>query len=280
MLAMAKAAGVPLTIDDIQKVSDRVPYLADLKPSGQYVMEDLHQIGGVPAVIKYLIEKDMVDGNCLTVTGKTLFENVKDAPSLTPGQTIVAPIEKAQKATGHIRILRGSLAPEGAVAKITGKEGLAFRGPAQCYDSEEEMIAAAERKEIKRGCVVLIRYEGPKGGPGMPEMLAPTSLIMGAGLGKDVALITDGRFSGGSHGFIVGHIAPEAQEGGPIALVKDGDMIAIDAVKNTMDVEVSPEELAKRKAGWKMPPYKATSGTLFKYIKSVKSASDGCVTDE
>jgi dihydroxy-acid dehydratase len=271
---------VPLTIDDIQKVSDRVPYLADLKPSGQYVMEDLHQIGGVPAVIKYLIEKDMVDGNCLTVTGKTLFENVKDAPSLTPGQTIVAPIEKAQKATGHIRILRGSLAPEGAVAKITGKEGLAFRGPAQCYDSEEEMIAAAERKEIKRGCVVLIRYEGPKGGPGMPEMLAPTSLIMGAGLGKDVALITDGRFSGGSHGFIVGHIAPEAQEGGPIALVKDGDMIAIDAVKNTMDVEVSPEELAKRKAGWKMPPYKATSGTLFKYIKSVKSASDGCVTDE
>jgi len=280
MLAMAKAAGVPLTIDDIQKVSDRVPYLADLKPSGQYVMEDLHQIGGVPAVIKYLIEKDMVDGNCLTVTGKTLFENVKDAPSLTPGQTIVAPIEKAQKATGHIRILRGSLAPEGAVAKITGKEGLAFRGPAQCYDSEEEMIAAAERKEIKRGCVVLIRYEGPKGGPGMPEMLAPTSLIMGAGLGKDVALITDGRFSGGSHGFIVGHIAPEAQEGGPIALVKDGDMIAIDAVKNTMDVEVSPEELAKRKAAWKMPPYKATSGTLFKYIRSVKSASEGCVTDE
>jgi dihydroxy-acid dehydratase len=280
MLAMAKAAGVPLTIDDIQKVSDRVPYLADLKPSGQYVMEDLHQIGGVPAVIKYLIEKGMVDGNCLTVTGKTLFENVKDAPSLTPGQTIVAPIEKAQKATGHIRILRGSLAPEGAVAKITGKEGLAFRGPAQCYDSEEEMIAAAERKEIKRGCVVLIRYEGPKGGPGMPEMLAPTSLIMGAGLGKDVALITDGRFSGGSHGFIVGHIAPEAQEGGPIALVKDGDMIAIDAVKNTMDVEVSPEELAKRKAAWKMPPYKATSGTLFKYIKSVKSASEGCVTDE
>jgi dihydroxy-acid dehydratase len=280
MLAMAKAARVPLTIDDIQKVSDRVPYLADLKPSGQYVMEDLHQIGGVPAVIKYLIEKDMVDGNCLTVTGKTLFENVKDAPSLTPGQTIVAPIEKAQKATGHIRILRGSLAPEGAVAKITGKEGLAFRGPAQCYDSEEEMIAAAERKEIKRGCVVLIRYEGPKGGPGMPEMLAPTSLIMGAGLGKDVALITDGRFSGGSHGFIVGHIAPEAQEGGPIALVKDGDMIAIDAVKNTMDVEVSPEELAKRKAAWKMPPYKATSGTLFKYIRSVKSASEGCVTDE
>ena len=280
MLAMAKAAGVPLTIDDIQKVSDRVPYLADLKPSGQYVMEDLHQIGGVPAVIKYLIEKDMVDGNCLTVTGKTLFENVKHAPSLTPGQTIVAPIEKAQKATGHIRILRGSLAPEGAVAKITGKEGLAFRGPAQCYDSEEEMIAAAERKEIKRGCVVLIRYEGPKGGPGMPEMLAPTSLIMGAGLGKDVALITDGRFSGGSHGFIVGHIAPEAQEGGPIALVKDGDMIAIDAVKNTMDVEVSPEELAKRKAAWKMPPYKATSGTLFKYIRSVKSASEGCVTDE
>jgi dihydroxy-acid dehydratase len=280
MLAMAKAAGVPLTIDDIQKVSDRVPYLADLKPSGQYVMEDLHQIGGVPAVIKYLIEKGMVDGNGLTVTGKTLFENVKDAPSLTPGQTIVAPIEKAQKATGHIRILRGSLAPEGAVAKITGKEGLAFRGPAQCYDSEEEMIAAAERKEIKRGCVVLIRYEGPKGGPGMPEMLAPTSLIMGAGLGKDVALITDGRFSGGSHGFIVGHIAPEAQEGGPIALVKDGDMIAIDAVKNTMDVEVSPEELAKRKAAWKMPPYKATSGTLFKYIKSVKSASEGCVTDE
>jgi dihydroxy-acid dehydratase len=280
MLAMAKAAGVPLTIDDIQKVSDRVPYLADLKPSGQYVMEDLHQIGGVPAVIKYLIEKGMVDGDCLTVTGKTLFENVKDAPSLTPGQTIVAPIEKAQKATGHIRILRGSLAPEGAVAKITGKEGLAFRGPAQCYDSEEEMIAAVERKEIKRGCVVLIRYEGPKGGPGMPEMLAPTSLIMGAGLGKDVALITDGRFSGGSHGFIVGHIAPEAQEGGPIALVKDGDIIAIDAVKNTMDVEVSLEELAKRKAAWKMPPYKATSGTLFKYIKSVKSASDGCVTDE
>jgi dihydroxy-acid dehydratase len=280
LIAMARSAGVELTIDDFQKVSNRVPFLADLKPSGKFVQEDLHSVGGTPAVMKYLLEKGLLKGDCLTVTGKTLEENIRDLPGLKEGQQIISPLEKPIKETGHIQILRGSFAPEGAVAKITGKEGLKFSGPAKVYDSEEDMLAALERKEIVKGSVVIIRYEGPKGGPGMPEMLTPTSAIMGAGLGKDVALITDGRFSGGSHGFIVGHVTPEAQEGGPIALVKNGDRITIDATKNAIDVEVGSDEMAQRKREWKPPPYKATRGTLYKYIKNVKSASLGCVTDE
>ena len=280
LIAMARAVGVALTIDDFQKVSDRVPFLADLKPSGKYVMEDLHNIGGIPAVMKYLLEKGLLNGDCLTVTGKTVAENLKNLPGLKSGQNVFMPIEKPIKPNGHIRILRGSLAPGGAVAKITGKEGLTFSGPARVYDCEEDMLKGLERGEIKKGDVVVIRYEGPKGGPGMPEMLTPTSAIMGAGLGKDVALITDGRFSGGSHGFIIGHVVPEAQEGGPIALIKNGDAIIIDAEKNILDVNIDEAEIAKRKAAWKMPPYKATRGTLWKYIKNVKNASEGCVTDE
>lgn len=279
LIAMAHSVDVKLTIDDVQAVSDRIPFLADLKPSGAYVMEDLHQIGGVPSITKYLIEHNLIDGSRITVTGKTLGENVQNAPSLTTKQSIVMPLDRPIKESGHIRILKGSLAPEGSVAKITGKEGLEFSGPAQVFDSEEAMVAAAEKNEIKKGSVIVIRYEGPKGGPGMPEMLSPTSLIMGAGLGKDVALITDGRFSGGSHGFIVGHIAPEAQEGGPLALVRDGDVIVIDAKKNTIDLQVSADELAARKKAWVMPAYKATRGALYRYIKTVKSASEGCVTD-
>ncbi|MBI3575966.1 MAG: dihydroxy-acid dehydratase [Gammaproteobacteria bacterium] len=280
LIAMARAVGVALTIDDFQKVSDRVPFLADLKPSGKYVMEDLHNIGGIPAVMKYLLEKGLLNGDCLTVTGKTVAENLKNLPGLKAGQSVFMPIEKPIKPSGHIRILKGNLAPGGAVAKITGKEGLAFSGPARVYDSEEDMLKGLERSEIKKGDVVVIRYEGPKGGPGMPEMLTPTSAIVGAGLEKDVALITDGRFSGGSHGFIIGHVVPEAQEGGPIALIKNGDTISINAEKNELSVAVSDAELARRKAAWKMPPYKATRGTLWKYIKNVKNASEGCVTDE
>jgi dihydroxy-acid dehydratase len=280
LIAMARAIGVALTIDDFQKVSNRVPFLANLKPSGKYVMEDLHQVGGIPAVMKYLLAKGFIDGSCVTVTGKTIAENLKDAPSLKSGQDVFLPVEKAIKASGHIQILRGNLAPDGAVAKITGKEGTRFRGPARVYDSEELMLAALERKEIKKGDVIVIRYEGPKGGPGMPEMLTPTSAIIGMGLGNDVALITDGRFSGGSNGFIIGHVVPEAQDGGPIALLNDGDIIAIDANTNRLDVELSDAELARRRAAWVRPPYKATRGTLYKYIKNVKSASEGCVTDE
>jgi dihydroxy-acid dehydratase len=280
LIAMARAVDVPLTIDDFQSVSDRTPYLADLKPSGAFVQEDLHSVGGTPAVMKYLLEKGLIRGEHMTVTGQTLAENLQAVPSLKSGQKIVSTIEAPIKKSGHIRILRGSLAPEGAVAKITGKEGLQFSGPARVYDSEEEMLASLERSEIKKGDVVVIRYEGPKGGPGMPEMLTPTSAIMGAGLGSDVALLTDGRFSGGSHGFIVGHITPEAQEGGPLALVRDGDTITIDAETNSLDVELEASELASRRAAWTAPPLKATRGTLYKYIKCVKSASEGCVTDE
>ena len=280
LIAMARSVGVELTIDDFQKVSDRVPFLTDLKPSGKFVQEDLHSIGGTPAVMKYLLEKGYMNGDCMTVTGKTLGENLAPLPGLKAGQQIMRPVENPIKETGHIRILRGNLAPEGAVAKITGKEGLVFTGPALCYDSEEDMLHGLERKEIKGGEVIVIRYEGPKGGPGMPEMLTPTSAIMGAGLGDKVALITDGRFSGGSHGFIIGHVTPEAQEGGPIALVKNGDVITIDAEKNRMDVAVADDEMKKRRAAWKAPAYKATRGTLYKYIKNVKSASEGCVTDE
>jgi dihydroxy-acid dehydratase len=280
LIAMARSVDVPLTIDDFQNVSDRVPYIADLKPSGKYVMEDLHHVGGTPAVMKYLLEKGFLDGSCLTVTGKTIAQNLAEVPGLAEGQRVIVPVETPIKKTGHIRIMRGNFCPTGAVAKITGKEGLKFTGPARCFDCEEDMIKGCEQNAIQKGDVIIIRYEGPKGGPGMPEMLTPTSLIMGMGLGADVALITDGRFSGGSHGFIVGHVTPEAQEGGPIALVKDGDRITIDAEANRIDVALSEEELAKRRAEWKAPPLKATRGTLHKYIKTVKSASEGCVTDE
>ncbi|MDH3607067.1 MAG: dihydroxy-acid dehydratase [Acidimicrobiia bacterium] len=280
LIAMARAVEVDVTIDDFQTVSDRVPFLADLKPSGRYVMEDLHAVGGTPAVLKLLLEHGAVDGTCLTVTGRTLAENLADLPGLTDGQDVIQPWDTPIKETAHIQILRGSLAPGGAVAKITGKEGLRFSGPARAFDSEEEMLAAAEANQIGPGDVVVIRYEGPKGGPGMPEMLTPTSVIMGAGLGSEVALLTDGRFSGGSHGFIIGHVTPEAQDGGPIALVEDGDTITIDANTRSIEVEVSMEELDRRRAAWTAPPLKATRGTLAKYIRTVKSASEGCVTDE
>jgi dihydroxy-acid dehydratase len=280
LIAMARAVDVELTIDDFQSVSDRIPFIADLKPSGRYVMEDVHNVGGIPAVMKYLLDKGLLDGSCLTVTGKTVAENLADVLALKEGQDVILPLEKPIKETGHIRILRGSLAPGGAVAKITGKEGRQFSGPAKVYDSEEDMLKALEDNKIEKGDVVVIRYEGPKGGPGMPEMLTPTSAIIGAGLGSDVALITDGRFSGGSHGFIIGHVVPEAQEGGPIGLIKDGDVISIDAEANTLDVDVSASEMESRRKAWSMPAYKATRGTLYKYIKNVKDASEGCVTDE
>ncbi len=280
LIAMARAADVSLTIDDFQSVSDRIPFIADLKPSGKYVMEDLHHVGGTPAVMKYLLEKGLLNGDCLTVTGKTIAENLRDVPGLATGQRVIVPIETPIKESGHIRIMRGNFCPDGAVAKITGKEGLVFTGIAQCYDSEEEMLAGFEAGKIKGGEVIIIRYEGPQGGPGMPEMLTPTSAIMGAGLGDKVALITDGRFSGGSHGFIIGHVTPEAQLGGPIALAKDGDRITIDAEKNRIDIDLPPAELAARKKAWIAPPFKATRGTLYKYIKTVKTASEGCVTDE
>jgi dihydroxy-acid dehydratase len=280
LLAMARAVDVPLTLDDFQTVSDRVPYIADLKPSGKFVQEDLHVVGGVPGVMKMLLEANLLNGDCLTVTGKTLAENLAGLPRLSTGQTIIRKLDHPIKPTGHLQILRGNLAPEGAVAKITGKEGLVFTGTANVFDSEEAMLQALEEGKIKKGDVIIIRYEGPKGGPGMPEMLTPTSAIMGAGLGKDVALLTDGRFSGGSHGFIVGHITPEAQEGGPIALVRNGDKITIDADKNTIVVHITDAEMNARRAAWKMPPYKYTRGTLYKYIKNVKSAAEGCVTDE
>ena len=280
LIAMARSVGIDLQLDDFQKVSDRVPFLADLKPSGKFVQEDLHSVGGTPAVIKYLLAEGFMTGDCMTVTGKTLAENVVDLPGLKAGQKVVQPISNPIKANGHIQILFGNLAPEGSVAKITGKEGMRFSGPARCYDSEELMLAALENGQIQKGDVIIIRYEGPKGGPGMPEMLTPTSAIMGAGLGSDVALLTDGRFSGGSHGFIVGHVTPEAQEGGPLALVMDNDLVTLDANTNRLDVAVSDAEMASRRAKWQAPPLKATRGTLYKYIKNVKSASEGCVTDE
>ncbi len=280
LIAVARSVNVNLTIDDFQSVSDRIPFIADLKPSGNYVMEDLHQVGGTPAVLKYLWENNLIDGSCLTVTGKTLAENLAELPDLESGQKVILPLNKPIKESGHIQILRGNLAPEGAVAKITGKEGLVFKGTAKVYDAEEDMLSALERNEITKGSVVVIRYEGPKGGPGMPEMLTPTSAIMGAGLGQDVALMTDGRFSGGSHGFIIGHVTPEAQSGGPIALVEEGDQITIDAKMREITLHISNEEMECRRRKWIQPPYKAERGTLYKYIKSVKSASEGCVTDE
>ena len=280
LLAMARAVNIDLTIDDFQFVSDRTPYIADLKPSGQYVMEDLHKIGGTPAVMKFLLENDLINGDCLTVTGKTIKENLSSLPGLTDGQKIIFPLDNPIKPSGHIRILKGNLAPGGSVAKITGKEGEIFTGPAKVYNSEEAMLSSLENNEIIKGDVIIIRYEGPKGGPGMPEMLTPTSAIIGAGLGNSVAMITDGRFSGGSHGFIIGHVVPEAQEGGPIAIIKNGDIVTINAKTNKIEFKLSEKEFANRQKNWKMPPYKANRGTLYKYIRNVKTASEGCVTDE
>ncbi|GGG33267.1 dihydroxy-acid dehydratase [Dokdonia pacifica] len=279
-LAIAKAAQIPFTLDDIQKISDTTPFLADLKPSGKYLMEDLHKVGGVPAVLKYMLEQGMLHGDCLTVTGKTLAENLADVDHLKAHQDVIHSVENPIKKTGHIRILYGNLATEGSVAKITGKEGVRFRGSARVFNSEFEANDGIRQGKVVSGDVVVIRYEGPKGGPGMPEMLKPTAAIMGAGLGKEVALITDGRFSGGTHGFVVGHITPEAQEGGTLALVEDGDIITIDAEANTISVDVSEEELANRKAHWTQPPLKVQRGALYKYAKTVASASQGCVTDE
>jgi len=280
LLAIAKAADLSLTIEDFQKISDTTPFLADLKPSGKYLMKDLHNVGGVPAVLKFMLDKGMLHGDCMTVTGKTLAENLEGLPALNEKQQIIRPLDNPIKATGHIRILKGNLAPGGSVAKITGKEGLLFEGPARVYDSEFDANDGIQKGEVKAGEVVVIRYEGPKGGPGMPEMLKPTAAIMGAGLGKSVALITDGRFSGGTHGFVVGHIVPEAQEGGPLALLKNGDQITIDAESNTLSVALSDDEIRARRAQWVKPPYKFNKGVLYKYIKSVASASEGCVTDE
>jgi dihydroxy-acid dehydratase len=279
LLAIAKAAEIPLSLQDFHRASDRVPLLADLKPSGKYVQEDLHAVGGTPAVMKYLLERGFLHGDCLTVTGRTLAENLSDAAPLKSGQQIIQTVEAPVLPRGHIRILFGNLAPNGAVAKITGKEGERFEGTAKVFDSEEAMLAGLEKNEIAKGHVIVIRYEGPKGGPGMPEMLTPTSAIMGAGLGADVALLTDGRFSGGSHGFIIGHITPEAQEGGPIAFVRDGDHIVIDSIGCELRVEVTEAELAARRAAWTPPTSKAMSGVLGKYVRLVKSASEGCVTD-
>ncbi|KAK1573923.1 dihydroxy-acid dehydratase [Colletotrichum navitas] len=281
LLAIADSVGIKLTIDDFQAVSDRTPFLADLKPSGKYVMADMHRIGGTPGLLKFLIQEGLIDGSGITVTGKTMKENVENMPSFPADQQIIRPFSKPIKPTGHIQILRGQLAPGGSVGKITGKEGLRFEGKARVFDEEDAFIAALERDEIKKGekTVVIIRYEGPKGGPGMPEMLKPSSAIMGAGLGQDVALLTDGRFSGGSHGFLIGHIVPEAMEGGPIGLVRDGDVITIDAEKRVIDTNVSDEEMARRKAEWKAPPLKYSKGTLKKYSALVSNASSGCVTD-
>jgi len=279
-LAIAKAAEIDFTLDDFQRISDTTPFLADLKPSGKFLMEDVHRVGGIPAVMKFMLEKGMLHGDCLTVTGKTVAENLADVPSLTEGQKVVHDLDDPIKETGHIRILYGNLATDGAVAKITGKEGLHFSGPAKVFGGEFEANDGIKNGLVKKGDVVVIRYEGPKGGPGMPEMLKPTAAIMGAGLGKDVALITDGRFSGGTHGFVVGHISPEAQDGGNIALVQDGDIITIDAEKNTISMDVSEEELQQRKSNWKQPDLKVRKGSLYKYAKTVASASIGCVTDE
>ncbi|HEV7332854.1 MAG TPA: dihydroxy-acid dehydratase [Flavisolibacter sp.] len=281
LIAMAKSVDVELTQDDFQTISDRVPVLADFKPSGKYLMQDLHQYGGVPAVMKYLLEQGLLHGDCLTVTGKTLAENLADVPSLDfEKQKIVHPITDPIKPTGHLQILYGNLAEGGSVAKISGKEGSRFEGPARVFDGEFELIAGIRSGKVKPGDVVVIRYVGPKGGPGMPEMLKPTSAIIGAGLGKSVALITDGRFSGGTHGFVVGHITPEAYDGGTIALVKDDDIIELDATTNTITLKVAEAELEQRRSQWKQPKLKAEKGILFKYARHVKTAADGCVTDE
>jgi dihydroxy-acid dehydratase len=279
-LAIAKAAEIEFTIDDFQAIMDKTPFLADLKPSGKYLMEDLHNVGGVPAVLKFMLEEGMLHGDCLTVTGKTLAENLAEVNALKGGQDIIRPVANPIKETGHIRILKGNLAEGGSVAKITGKEGLLFKGPARVFNGEYAANDGIRNGLVQKGEVVVIRYEGPKGGPGMPEMLKPTAAIMGVGLGNDVALITDGRFSGGTHGFVVGHIVPEAQAGGTIALVEDGDIIEINAEKNTLEVHLTEAELSQRKANWQAPDLKFSSGVLYKYIKNVSTASEGCVTDE
>ena len=281
LIAMAKSVDVKLTQDDFQAISNKIPVLADFKPSGKYLMQDLHQYGGVPAVMKYLLKKGLLHGDCLTVTGKTIAENLKDAPDLDfDQQKIIFPLEHPIKATGHLQILYGNLAEKGAVAKISGKEGESFEGPARVFDGEFELIAGINSGKIKHGDVVVIRNVGPKGAPGMPEMLKPTSALIGAGLGKSIALITDGRFSGGTHGFVVGHITPEAFDGGLIALVHDNDIIALDATKNTITLKVAEDVIATRRKAWKQPALKATKGILFKYARHVKDASEGCVTDE
>jgi dihydroxy-acid dehydratase len=280
LLAMAHSADVAFELADFQRISDTTPVLADLRPSGAHVMEDLFDVGGVPGVQKLMLQAGLLDGSCITVTGQTLAENAERAAALASGQRIVAPVSSPLKPEGHIRILRGNLAPEGAVAKITGKEGLRFSGPARVFDREEDTMTALAQGTVKAGDVLVLRYEGPTGGPGMPEMLKVTAAVMGAGLGKSVALMTDGRFSGGTHGFVIGHVSPEAQLGGPIALVRDGEVITIDAVSNRIDVAVSDEELATRRAAWKAPPLKVTRGILRKYVRLVSSASKGCVTDE
>ena len=281
LIAIADAAGIKLTIDDFQAVSDKTPFIADLKPSGRFVMEHLHKVGGTPALHKFLLKEGLIDGSGITVTGKSLKENVAQFPSLERGNEVIRPLSDPIKPTGHIQILRGSLAPGGSVGKITGKEGLKFVGKAKCYDAEDDFISALEGGEIKKGekTVVIIRYEGPKGGPGMPEMLKPSSAIMGAGLGKDVALVTDGRFSGGSHGFLIGHVVPEAMEGGPIGLVRDGDVVTIDAENKVMNLDVPETEMQERRKLWKAPEAKYNKGTLKKYASLVSDASHGCVTD-
>ncbi|KAI6093202.1 dihydroxy-acid dehydratase [Hypoxylon rubiginosum] len=280
LIAIADSVGIKLTVDDFQAVSDRTPFLADLKPSGKYVMEDLHKIGGTPALLKFLIGEGIIKGNGVTVTGKTIKQNVESFPSFPSDQKVIRPFSNPIKPTGHIQILRGSLSPGGSVGKITGKEGLVFKGKAKCYDQEDDFVAALERGDIKKGekTVVIIRYEGPKGGPGMPEMLKPSSAIMGYGLGNDVALLTDGRFSGGSHGFLIGHITPEAREGGPIGLVRDGDTVTIDAENLVIDCDVSEEEMNERRKAWSPPPPRYSQGTLTKYAALVSDASHGCVT--
>ena len=281
LIAMAKSVGVELSQDDFQTISNKIPVLADFKPSGKYLMQDLHQYGGLPAVMKYLLQKGFLHGNCLTVTGKTIAENLADVPDLDfEKQKIIHPISDPIKPTGHLQILYGNLAEGGSVAKITGKEGERFEGPARVFEGEFELIKGINSGKIKAGDVVVIRYVGPKGGPGMPEMLKPTSALIGAGLGNSVALITDGRFSGGTHGFVVGHITPEAYDGGTIALVKDDDVIEIDSTKNTMTLKLSEEEIANRRSQWKQPTLKATKGVLYKYAMQVKDAAEGCVTDE
>lgn len=279
-LAIARAAQIDFTLNDFQNISDTTPFLADLKPSGQYLMEDVHAVGGIPAVMKYLLKKGLLHGDCMTVTGKTVAENLLDVPDLKAGQDVIKTVERPIKVSGHLRMLYGNLAPEGSVAKITGKEGLKFKGKARVFDGEYAANDGIRDGKVQKGDVVVIRYEGPKGGPGMPEMLKPTAAIIGAGLGNDVALITDGRFSGGTHGFVVGHITPEAQDGGAIALIRDGDSITIDAETNTIQLEVSDEELEQRKQQWTAPDLKFKRGVLYKYAKTVSSASKGCVTDE
>lgn len=278
LIAMAKSVDVPLGLDDFQRISDSTPFIADLKPSGAYLMQDLHQVGGVPAVLKEMLQQGYLQGDCLTVTGKNIGENLEAVKSLSEQQKVIVPFDRPIKANGHLQILYGNLAPEGAVAKITGKEGETFEGPARIYEDEFDAIRGII-EEVQKGEVIVIRYSGPKGAPGMPEMLKPTGAVMGAGLGKDVALITDGRFSGGSHGFVVGHITPEAQEGGPLAFVQNGDIIRIDAISNQLVLKISDEEMKKRKSIWIQPDYKANKGVLKKYINSVATASEGCVTD-